>query len=72
MLLVSQGPVTYTALVGGKHRTALLMTKYCGMFVKGSNTTPNSFGFPVSACYTYERTHSLVPLKKRHMINSVQ
>lgn len=46
MLLVSQGPVTYTALVCGKHRTiwqsqiiwwlleALQMTKHCGLFLQ--------------------------------------
>lgn len=67
--LVSQSPMTYTALVVGKHRTvqqsqimwwrleALQMTKYCGMFVKGSNTTPNS-SFPVSAHCTHTYTHT--------------
>lgn len=34
------------------------MTKYCGMFVKGSDTTPNSVGFPVSAHCTNTHTHT--------------
>lgn len=64
-LLVSQGPVTYGAGGDGKHRAVLLveiiwwlleplqMTKYCGMFGKGSNTTPHSAAFPVSASRTH-------------------
>lgn len=59
--LVSEGSVTYTGLVGGKHRTiqqsqiiwqrleALQMTKYSGMLLKGSN---------MSALSAFSHTHA--------------